>query len=568
MAEVVEGATADGTRTVASETVYDERIALLEAERVELEERRQRLLNFQLSVRGLDGNRVEVDLGALAGATVGEDPATIERKVMQYLATNPAFRALSHSALRRDELLDELLVTGKLPNIASAGGDGKSRERRLPSPKKGLSGLLGANYRFNRAVGTRSERLARLVGSPWLALAGLLVLLIWAGGPLLFLLTNGAVGGTRQSPGTNLATPSPTFSPNSSPSSTQARTKTQPALSTPTPTLPPPTPGVNANSLRPVENNVVKVGLKMQAEVTASSVSQAQPTPDGERVGKPPDEAGGYNGPHGAFLPPARLRIAALEVEAAVERALTREESGSGKLSLTAPRGDEVVHWGAYPGEAGGMYLWGTQGSLGRLRRLQINDELTLTDRRGNAFVYRVLPFSPTGQPERLIDPTREAWLFTQTGGEEALLTILVNSPLVEANATNTPAVSNRSERESVARDDTTNPQKLAYRAVLALYIPAKERETGVAVAVPESVWRTRPASVITTTPTLTATPVISSTASPSVPATPSVPVTLTIPRGLPATGYGGGANGFKDTTASNNSPNLHNPTSPPVPQR
>lgn len=274
------------------------------------------------------------------------------------------------------------------------------------------------------------------------------------------------------------------------------------------------------------------------------------------RVGLPPNSAGGYNGPHGSFLPPSLLSVAALGLTGSpIVRGLTQEgqdEQGQPTLSLVWPRPFEITHFGAYPGELGNCVVLGTQSSLGLLRRLQLNDEIRLTDRKGNLFVYRVVSFSPAGQSERVVDLAGESWVFANTS--EAVLTILVTLPQDVVPLSKNPATG----QEQSALDDLTTTRRLAYRAVLSIYAPVPPTPFGTPVAVNQNVWQVPTATPITptTTPTPTPTPTASPSLSPSsiaagaapVPtATTPIPTVTTVLPGLPQTGDGGCANGTCD---------------------
>jgi len=255
-------------------------------------------------------------------------------------------------------------------------------------------------------------------------------------------------------------------------------------------------------------------------------------------VGQAPSNTGGLNGPHGAFLAPSRLTIPALKLNANIERVLTTDTQVGG-VEITWPTGSDVGHFGAYPGEVGNLLLLGTQESLGNLRQVQQNDLINLYDRNGNLFRYRVLAFSPSGQPERVVDLANPADAFIWEPTSEAILTILVNMPRESF-----PVQSNSGSEFGAIRpqtqDDYLTTKRLAYRAVLVNYAPATVTPSGIPVGVPKSVWQTSPAvpysDNLSTQPGLTGS--TSTTIEPTRSVTPNPNQGNSYP-GLPNTGDG-----------------------------
>lgn len=292
-------------------------------------------------------------------------------------------------------------------------------------------------------------------------------------------------------------------------------------------------------------------GVTTTPKITPTSVTTASwYDPDGNlnRVGQPPSNAGGYNGPHGAFLPPNSLAIPALSLTTPLQRALTEEDGDT--LLVEWPRPFEVATTGAYPGELGNMLLLGTQSSLGQLRRLQVGDEIRVYDRKGNLFVYRLVPFSQAGQPERVVDLATESWVFNPT--EEAVLTILVTPPqqvmpiaqYYQSGVASGNSTGSVQERQPL--DDRATTKRLAYRAILSIYAPVPPTPFGTAVAVPAKAWQ-GPTPTPTSTPTPTATPTSIPTATPTPEITPTASATPEILSGqdsqlpgLPHAGEGG----------------------------
>lgn len=508
-------------------TIFDEDIARLEKRRAEVEAERQKLLNGQITVAGPDGSSLmEIDLGALSAASA--DQKTVERKLRQTLIENPLVPVLDNSFKKIRDLREEMSQRGELP--AAFGS------------KTPLVKIIRANNQLNRVIADKNKTTSKVLASPWLLVVGFLILLLWCGGPLLYMLTGGVSGGKPfQAPA---ATPQPvltvTAAPKSNPTTIPA------AIQTPTP-----------NSIGMLEKAAYLPNSgQVQTLALPQLQTQDQPTPTPtpytdsiSRVGDAPSQAGGFNGPHGAFLAPSRMKIAALTLDTPVERALTRSSNNEAAI-VSWPRPGEVVHTGAYPGEIGNMLIMGNQKDLGGLRRIQQNDEVVVYDRKGNAFIYRFVAFSADGQTEREVDPTSigDAWVFGPA--EEAVLTILVTYPqplpAVDPNQTG-----NSSTNQAAVKDDYLTQKKLAYRAVLAIYAPAPTVSTGTPVVVPDSAWQTVAAPANTPTPASepTVTPAPTITPSPGVEGTTTVPTNQelptaspgsVIPRGLPDTGKGG----------------------------
>lgn len=171
--------------TNTNNTIFDEDIARLEKRRTEVEAERQKLLRGQISVAGPDGSSLmEIDLGALSAAAA--DQKTVERNLRQTLIENPLVPVLDNSFKKTRELRDEMTTRGELPALAVT----KSRFIKL----------IRLNNQSNRAVQSKYQWLGKVLASPWWLLAGLVILLLWSGGPLLYLLTGGAIGGKPVQP--------------------------------------------------------------------------------------------------------------------------------------------------------------------------------------------------------------------------------------------------------------------------------------------------------------------------------------------------------------------------------
>ncbi|MBN9392142.1 MAG: hypothetical protein J0I20_29155 [Chloroflexi bacterium] len=491
-------------------TIFDEEIAQLEKRRAEIEAERAKLLKGQITVKGPDGTTLmDIDLGALSVAA--SDHKTVERNLRQTLVENPLMPVLDNSFKKTRELREEM------------GGRGELQPgRRIKSP---FAILIKANQQLDRTVQGKNQGLGRLVSSPWWLLVGVILILVWCGGPLLYALSGGVVGGKPL----GTAVPAPVSVPTVTPGKT----------TTAAPTTAPRAIGAILTDFNPAGEAQINDDESQPQEETPTPTTLAP-----ARVGSPPSSAGGFNGPHGSFLAPSRLTVAAVALDTPLERALTQNNTASGAAIVTWPRPGEVVQVGAYPGEIGNMLIMGNQKELGALRRVQQNDEVTVFDRKGNAFIYRFVAFSADGQVEREVDPTSldDEWIFAPT--QEAILTILVTYPQP------LPAVvpNQTGNNQVTPRDDYLVQKKLAYRAVLAMYAPAKVTPAGTPVAVPQSVWQTVAAPTSTVSPT----PAPATTTAPAV--SPALPATVapalggditpspgsTIPSGLPNTGGGG----------------------------
>lgn len=499
-------------------TIFDEEINQLEKRRAEVETERQKLLAGHITVTGPDGTTLtNINLGALSA--VSSDQRTVERNLRQTLLENPLVPVLDNSFKKTRELREEMI----------GRGDTSTTTARSASP---FDRLIRFNLRSNRAVSGKSNRLGKVFASPWLLVVGMTILLFWCGGPLLYTISGGTIGGKTirtTVPEVPSVTPNRAVTPNS----TTTRTT-----------------GLNnihsVNLVARVDNIEKPLDMKIKSQFQQAATT---PTPalQTDYVGGQPSDAGGLNGPHGAFLAPSRMIIAVLGVDKTVLRAITQNNPNGSESVVSWPRPGEVVHSGAYPGEIGNMLIMGNQADLGALRHIQQNDEVTVYDRKGNAFIYRILAFSADGQTERIIDPTslEDAWVFGPT--DEAILTILVTYPqplpAVDPNQTGNNQVT--------PKDDYLVQKRLAYRGVLAMYAPAGVTPAGTPVVVPESTWQTVAASsqqlTITTAGTTDGanqpTPTPQGVSSVNPPAPPAAPTTpgVSIPSGLPNTGQGGG---------------------------
>ncbi len=203
-----------------STTIFDKEIAELERQRQELEMERSELSAGHLVTRDVEGHLVEVDLGPRPGQNYPR-PQPILR------SENPLVAEIANSFKNEQEFREEMILKGLLPSQAA------------PASRFGLkNSLLISNYHLNRAVRQKSPFLAKLVSSGWLFAAGLLLLLVWVGGPLIFALSGGEIGGTRPPAKQPSSTPSPLFSPSFTADHTSGVPANSATQLVPTPTLP------------------------------------------------------------------------------------------------------------------------------------------------------------------------------------------------------------------------------------------------------------------------------------------------------------------------------------------
>ena len=571
-------------------TYLDKDIAALEAQLPKLEAEKARLLAGVVEVQGLgDGQLMQVDLSQLVAI---QDKDQRNKQLQALLTDSSVFNTLQNAYRNKDAVRQDMVAAGILPNEAL----------NLDAKAKVLIAGRAINQNVQKA--TKLSIVSKLWKSPWLLIGGLIFLLIGGGASWLFYFLASGNGNAKGSNNNSNSAPTPALT-------ARAVFSTEPAL----------TPGGKGPGIGISDN--LKVGysysysyansssyfIASSSSVTnstfsslSSSTDQAQtttvtpqpvtptptlantPTPptapsptvsgatppnqgqDYNRVGQPPTDLGGLNGPHGAFMAPSLLAIPALGVNVGVMKAIVQEQviqtptatpvtsvetltpspaptSSTTTTANRAPtvgvsvvwsRPGEVLHLGAYPGEVGNCIILGTQDNLAPLRRLEQNDEIKLTDRNKNVFTYRVVAFSATGQPERIVNPTwsGDNWIFQPDTQGQALLTIVVSMPQplppVDPNngsntgspntntGQNSATGANSSPGGAAAKDDFTVGAKLAYRAVLVGFAPIQQTPGATPVPVNGQVWHTQPLAVphLTLEPTATPTP----TPSPSVP--------------------------------------------------
>ena len=581
--------------TIATTTYVDAEIASLEKRQPELEAEKEKLLKGQFTLQGLDGQTVKVDLSKFIAGLHGMSDVQINAKLYQMLAGTPVYDELANSYRTKDEITRELTLAGIISPEARAKLSGK---------------VVLANHQFNKGV-SRFGTAAKVLNSNWLWFGiALVVFFFWGGGWFFYQISGGNIGGVYQNSNpppaavtatimletsaVNMSnTPKPPLSNNSNQTGKQLVNYQA---------------GNGSYSYIAAIPNDTNQGGDGSSPTPTPPTSTPTPTDQAGRVGQAPSEVGGLNGPHGAFLAPSYLVVkeANINIDVTIDRAIAQEQPVTAptptitatttttatddqsqsqaaatnvSVSMTWPRPGQVLHLGAFPGEVGNCIILGTQANLADLRKLQQNDEVKLFDRSGNVFTYRVLAFSPTGQPERVIDLTNPAdnWIFGSPNQGQAALTIIVSMPQPQPPISSQASGDNGQNQQAQAatnppaRDDFTTTRKLAYRAILVSYAPNVNPTTtagagaGAAlnatqVGVDSSVWQTQPIATMPSQaiPAAAATPVIgtsaaaaSSSSNPTTttPAQAQAQITPTpgagtgdLP-GLPDTGLGGGNN-------------------------
>jgi hypothetical protein len=423
--------------TATMQTQFDAELEQLKEKRSELEAERRNLSAGNVGL-AIGDSKIQINLN-------GADEAAI----LAQLSTNPIFELIINGHKTRAQVIEDLTLTGDVPEL-----EGSTVEN-----------LVLANQKLDRTLAKTAPGVAKLLKSPILIVAGIILIFVLFGLPIL-------TGGSRSTGRAEPTSPAPTVAPDV-------------------------TPGGAALSMK--VNNDPAASASDGAAVSLISYvrSQSQPAPedgtdgDQERVGNPPSNTGGLNGPHGAFFAPSLLSIPALQIQAKpIQRALT-VESGPNQLSLIWAKSG-IAHYGAYPGEIGNLILMTTQKELPTIRELQLNDEISLTDRKGAKATYRIIGLGTNGQSERAIELNADAWLLDQNN-RHAILTLLVTT----ASRTTTGS-------ETVLTDDLTSPKRLAYRAVLAEYMPPGAKNS-IPVEVPVNLWNLPTSSISTYVPSTTA---------------------------------------------------------------
>ena len=531
----------NAANATTTSTTVEEALAPLYAKRdqfnvikTRLEKEIDSLKRGFVNYKNVDGSQVTLSLFGLPSPTEGpflSEEQTKQLKEAQWrdLQTNPIAIAIHQSLQSRQELQQELTLNGELP--------------ALPGNDQPVKQAAVANRRLVVKVSRKSRSLARFIGSTWLVLVAVILFVVFYGQSLLYLFSGGSIGAdsvpvtVRITPASStvtvtanhtntttsntgsadrpIATNNKTrslslaayYSYRSYPlaAQTQAQTQIQTSQQETNPTN---TTTATATAT-PSDNNsdaTTTSSLDKQQTPGASTVTGADigiiPSLPPARVGQRPEAAGGNNGPHGAFAPPSKLSVTAIGISAVTIARAQTEESADGQVNVIWPRPDqvqEVSQIGVYPGQLGNCVLMGNQSQLGLLRKAQIGDYLTLTDRSGNQYLYRFVEVSPAGLPEMIVDPTNTAdsgWLFEQPGNL-AEVTILVSIPqpqppsLVAAlsESSSASAATTDTSTSQMQLDDLATSKRLAYRAVLARYAPTTATPGGYAVEVPSSAW-------------------------------------------------------------------------------
>ena len=302
------------------------------------------------------------------------------------------------------------------------------------------------------------------------------------------------------------------------------------------PATPSVSPGTAAAPAFPTENqSSARASVPLQLARALVVPAASSPIPGSPITGNTPRPTVAPQ-PHGPYTAPSQLAIPAFQLTLPVNRVRTHDTEqpdGTLQVVIDPPQIGEVTHYGAYPGEVGTLWLFSTNATLGSARRLQEKDQIVLTDRMGAAFTYRIVPFSPTGQAERVIDLSRDGWLFNQS--DEAALVIVL--PMPRSTITTTPTGA-----PPTIADDTTSPLRLAYRAILERYLPTTQTPQGTPIFIPDTVYTPHPYSLSTPTAaaaTATAMPDTAPTTPTAVAAATPTPALPALP-GLPNTGDGG----------------------------
>ena len=568
-------------------TFLDAEIAALEARLPDLEAERNRLLAGQVAIPGLGGGAAAIHIDVSQYIKI-QDKHQRNQELQALLTDSPVFQGLVDGYRSKQELAKEMVIAGVLPQ-ESLALDAKAKAR-ISSHKLG--------EQTGQGLARILPKVARWAKSPWLLLVGLLLLILWGGAWFLHLATSGGGSSATTTPTPNnkgviTSTASPNVTKNGI-QTTQAAPQSQSQLNnkvayynyyyntdimkmpmadetvssvitttitttgssiTPTPTVIndndktaslTATPSLSPSTAAITTPTPIPATPAPTSNTPAPVVTGQQPAADSyNRVGQPPTDLGGLNGPHGAFLAPSRLSVPALSVDVGVQKALVQEQiitTTTATISTTTmpastpttptqtqpqvqqvgvavvwPRPGEVLHIGAYPGEIGNCIILGTQQNLAPLRRLEQNDIIKLYDRDKNVYSYRVLAFSATGQPERSVNPAWQGdnWIMQPDTQGQALLTIVISMPQplppfdpnANAGAATTNSTGVDGQGQTAYKDDFTSPLKLAYRAVLVAYTPVQVSPGATPVPVTGQVWQTQPMpqlQVETTPPTPT----------------------------------------------------------------
>ena len=467
--------------------------------------RRQRMDTLQAEDRELAEGRVTFDLAGIhllydlahyINATDPNDTDYTADARDARLSTNPFVVALADGRLNRADLIRSVCQAAgvRIPAQYAAYGTDSA------TPTSGAP-LQGLHQATNRAAAKVHPLLGRWLASARMMFAVCAVCLLSVAGLVWLTLTPAAPAPQRQ------ATPSVS-------------------------------PGTAAAPAFPTENqSSARASVPLQLARALVVPAASSPIPGSPITGNTPRPTVAPQ-PHGPYTAPSQLAIPAFQLTLPVSRVHTHDTEqpdGTLQVVLDPPQIGEVTHYGAYPGEVGTLWLFSTNATLGSARRLQEKDQIVMTDRLGAAFTYRIVPFSPTGQAERVIDLNHDTWLFDQS--DEAALVIVL--PMPRNSITTTPTGA-----PPTVVDDTTSPLRLGYRAILERYLPTTQTPQGTPIFIPDTVYTPHPYSLSTPTAAATATAMpATATATPATPATVAAatptPALPALP-GLPNTGDGG----------------------------
>jgi hypothetical protein len=160
------------------------------------------------------------------------------------------------------------------------------------------------------------------------------------------------------------------------------------------------------------------------------------------------------------------------------------------------PETGQLYHYGSYPGEQpGNVVLIGTWDDVGAaVERLQVNDEIVLTDRKGGTYVYKVLRWSdfeprptPTSDPN-LTGAVATATALARYGFEPPdYLTdkydlSLLSLPSAKRSYLTLVSLPKPKKREGNATPEPDTGERRAIRALFISYKPAQPGVQGTPV--------------------------------------------------------------------------------------
>lgn len=336
-------------------------LAVLEAELAELEEAREALLEEKEAL--LAGHSYPVDL---------DHPAEDDEKVLAELLKEPLLASMfgrSSSPLG--------FLSGGGGNNNNSGGNGSATgDVSIPNNLENLVGVGDGSYKGQNGLLTefiaKHPKLAGWVDRKpktafWVSMPVLLLGLFW--------LLSGITA---------------FFDPPVPVSASGNNGKTTPVVNlTVTPSVPPVPATTMAATAQPATTPVVA-----PTKTVATTTVTALPSPSPTLAFADSASANSASEAHSGFFAPARLNVAAVSFSYSNDKILKARSQADGLVS--PPEKGVLYHFGAYPGEKGNMVLVGDYQTLGAplVEILQQNDELQVTDRKGNIYTYRVLSYS------------------------------------------------------------------------------------------------------------------------------------------------------------------------------